>query len=75
MGKRTITRALILAIRTDAHHTGRWPDQTMTDACNACLWELDGNGELHPQFYSRSAERVRAAIEGRIGAGELFAHA
>jgi len=69
-----VTRAQILAVRADASHSGRWPDATMYDACNVCLWELDGAGELR-HCYLRSAERVRAAIDARIRAGELFPHA
>jgi hypothetical protein len=69
-----ITRSQILAVRADASHTGRWPDSTMVDACNVCLWELDGNGMLRG-FYSHAGDRVRAAVDARLRTGELFPHA
>lgn len=53
---------------------GRWPDATMVDACNACLWNLDARGELH-EHYTRSAERVRDAVVARTRSGEMYPHA
>ncbi len=69
-----VTRCQILAVRADAEHTGRWPDPTMVDACNVCLWDLDGSGML-PRFYCHSGDRVRAAVIARIDSGELYPHA
>jgi hypothetical protein len=46
----------------------------MVDACNVCLWELDGNGMLRG-FYSHAGDRVRAAVDARLRTGELFPHA
>jgi hypothetical protein len=73
--RRTITRAEILTIRSDALSTGRWPDQSMVDCCNVCLWDLDGSGLLIAGHYSANADRVRAAIDARLRTGEMYAHA
>ena len=60
-----VTRDQIVAVRDTARG-----DQSLVDACNVALWDVDVTGVLDG-CHTASGDRVRSVIIARIDAGEL----